>query len=449
MWLEFCVSILCGISNKYINKTKENPKGSCFGNFWKVEPVLFLGVLLGICQIILFFAGCYYFVVALFSLTVANKEKKSDVKHSFALLIAAHNEESVVGELVESLKNLDYPEDKFEVFVVADNCDDKTAEISRNKGATVLERFDQDKRGKGYAMEFAFEKIFALERQFEYICVFDADNLVKRDFLRHMNSKINEGYRAVQGYLDSKNPTDSWLTFSYSLWYWLNNRLGQLSRGNLGLGCRLGGTGFAVAAELIKKFGWGATCLAEDTEFTLKLALNDIKVGWAHEAVVFDEKPKSLSVSIKQRRRWMQGLADVASNYVKPLVEKIFKEKSAGAFHMLMNFWSDTLYPVTMVLFGVVYLMQILPGKPQGWIGLICGMWETPFLALLLTVFVWGNAFVVLMGLYSDKKLDRNVIKNAAGFLVYLVTWIPVAILGIAKKGDKEWFHTPHSGKND
>lgn len=409
---------------------------------------MLLKVLIEICQLILFFIGCYYFGVALFSLKISNKEKKVNTQHTFALLVAAHNEENVVAELVESLNRLNYPKDSFEVFVVADNCDDSTAEQAREAGATVLERFDTSKRGKGYAMEFAFERIFALEKKFEYICVFDADNLVESDFLIHMNNKINEGYRAVQGYLDSKNPTESWLTFSYSMWYWINNRLAQLSRGNLDMGCRLGGTGFAVESELIKQFGWGATCLAEDTEFTLKLALSDIKVGWAHKAVVYDEKPAQLATSIKQRRRWMQGLADVASHYVKPLLKKGFAEKSASALHMLMNFWADTLYPVTAVFFTVIYGMMFIVPEKSACFGLFCEMWTEPLKFLLLTVLVLGNIFLVLAGLYNDRRLDRNVVKNAWGFAVYLITWIPVGIMGILKKDDKEWFHTPHQSKD-
>ena len=337
---------------------------------------MFLETLLNIFQTVLFLIGCYYLVVALFSLTVAKAAPKSHEQHRFALLVAAHNEESVIGELVESLKGLDYPVDKFDVFVVADNCTDKTAELAKNAGAYVWERFNTEKRGKGYAMEFAFEKLFAMDNTHEYFCVFDADNLVEKDFLVRMNEKINEGYSAVQGYLDSKNPTDNWLTFSYSLWYWINNRVAQLSRGNLGLGCRLGGTGFAVSSKLIREYGWGATCLAEDTEFTLKLALSDIKVGWAHDAVVFDEKPRQLGTSIHQRQRWMQGLSEVATRFVKPLFEKGIKERSASALHMLMNFWSDTLYPLSAIFFWAVYILSIFADKKSMIYTLLCGMWS-------------------------------------------------------------------------
>lgn len=408
---------------------------------------MFLQALLNIFQTVLFLIGCYYLVVALFSLTVAKATPKSHEQHRFALLVAAHNEESVIGELVESLKTLDYPAELFDVFVVADNCTDKTAELAKASGAYVWERFNTEKRGKGYAMEFAFEKLFAMENTHEYFCVFDADNLVEKDFLIRMNEKINEGYSAVQGYLDSKNPTDNWLTFSYSLWYWINNRVAQLSRGNLGLGCRLGGTGFAVSSKLIREYGWGATCLAEDTEFTLKLALNDIKVGWAHDAVVFDEKPRQLGTSIHQRQRWMQGLSEVATRFVKPLFEKGIKERSLSALHMLMNFWSDTLYPLSAIFFWAVYILTIFADKKSMLYTLLCGMWSEPLAILLLSVFVWGNLFILIAGLYNDRKLDRNIMKNSLGFAIYIISWIPIGIMGFLKRDQKEWFHTPHSGK--
>ena len=160
---------------------------------------MFLKYLFNILQIIITVIGGYYFIVALFSLAISKGKQQNHAENSFALIVAAHNEEAVVEDIVKSLKTLDYPAEKFEVFVVADNCTDKTAELAKNAGAQVLERFDETKRGKGYAMEFAFDYIFALDKAYEYICVFDADNVVKPDFLREMNSKINEGYRAVQG----------------------------------------------------------------------------------------------------------------------------------------------------------------------------------------------------------------------------------------------------------
>ena len=127
-------------------------------------------------------------------------------------------------------------------------------------------------------------------------------------------------------------------------------------------------------------------------------------------------------------------------------MKKGIEERSANAFHMLMNFWGDTLYPVTLGYFLVVYGMIFFVDEKSLIYNLLCDMWFEQWKFLLLSVLVFGNIFVILAGLYNDKKLDRKVLKNFFGFVIYLVTWIPIGIWGIVKKDEKEWFHTPHSG---
>lgn len=398
-----------------------------------------------------FFAvGIYYLVIALFSFSSKKAKALSFENHKFALLIAAHNEEKVISEIVESLKKQNYPADRFDIFVIADNCTDKTAELAESCGAKIIKRENAEKKGKGYALEYAFDYIFSLDLGYEYAAVFDADNIVDKDFLFYMNKKINTGARAVQGYLDSKNPYDSWLTLSYSLWYWLNNRISQLSRDNLGIGARLGGTGFAVDLKLIKEFGWGATCLAEDTEFTLKLALSDIKVVWEHKAVVFDEKPDGMETSWHQRSRWVQGIYDAFSKYIKPLAKKCIKEKNLMPFHMIMNLLGDLLYPTSICVSACVWVLAVMFKFGAKWAKIFCAFWLSPVNMGILSLFVFTNLFLMGYSLYTDKKLSGRVVKNIFGFFVYLVSWIPIGVAGFFKKNNGEWFHTPHSSdKND
>lgn len=401
-------------------------------------------------EIILLLIGMYYLSISLFSLTTAKKRSVSDKLHSYALIVAAHNEERVIAGLLNSLAQMYYPAHKYKVFVVADNCTDSTADIARAHGATVLERFSETEKGKGYALEHAFAHIFENDDNYDYIAVFDADNTVAPDFLTRMNETVNQGYRAVQGYLDSKNPYDSWVTFSYSLWYWLNNRSAQLSRGNLGIGCRLGGTGLAIETQLIKEYGWGATCLAEDTEFTLKLALNDIKVGWSQDAVVYDEKPIKMEASWNQRTRWVQGLADVGTRFIRPLLKKGLTEKKAEPIHMVMNFWSDTLVPICLSVFAALDIFTWISLATNGeFLPILTGVWMQPMNFLLLNIYLLGTLFVAVFGLYQDKKLSVGLLKHMGGFILYLLSWIPIGIVGCLKKNNKEWYHTPHVVNGD
>jgi len=129
-----------------------------------------------------------------------------------------------------------------------------------------------------------------MEEKYDAISVFDADNLVSANYLLEMNKQLCKGHKVVQGYVDSKNPFDSWITLSYSIAFWLSNRIFSFPV-LFGLELRSLRHGFCISVDVLKEIGWGATCLTEDLEFTMKLALNNYKVAWAHNAVVYDEKP--------------------------------------------------------------------------------------------------------------------------------------------------------------
>ena len=156
------------------------------------------------------------------------------------------------------------------------------------------------KRGKGYGLEWMFQNLFCLEKEnkkvYDAVVILDADNIVSRNFLQVLNYKlVAEKYEVIQAYLDSKNPTDNWISKSYAIAYWSTNRLYQFSRGKLGLSAQLGGTGMCFSMQVLKEIGWGTQSLTEDLEFTAKYIFTKGKsVGWAHEAKIFDENRQIL-----------------------------------------------------------------------------------------------------------------------------------------------------------
>lgn len=391
-------------------------------------------------QLVFLCFGLYYFTISLFSF-IPRRRPPVDNNHlrRYALVIAAHNEEVVIENLVDSLKRLDYPDDRYEIFVIADNCTDKTADLARQAGATVFERFDDTARGKGHALEWMFEKIYKMDKKFDSIVVFDADNVVDKDFLKNINRQHLRGSKVVQGYIDSKNPEDSWISYSYSIAFWCINRLFQQSRSNLNLGCQLCGTGFSVDVDILKEIGWGATCLTEDMEFTMKLALHDIKVGWAADAVVYDEKPTNLSQSWKQRIRWMQGHADVACRFVKKLVKRGIAEKRLFYIDCALYL----LQPLRILAMGAITVMawiqNIYPESNLIIWGLVpAHIWNV----VVIGQFLW-TPFV----LFIEKKITPSIIWRYFLYSVYNLTWVPIAIIGIMNKDKKEWFHTKHTRK--
>jgi len=397
-----------------------------------------LNIIVMIFQISLIPVFLYHLIIGMFG-WVKRKDVPADQfepVNKFAILIAAHNEETVIGNIVRNMRGLNYPEDMYDIFVIADNCNDNTAKIVRENGAQVFERFNEEKKGKGYALEWMFEKLFKMDKKYDAVCVFDADNLVSANYLMEMNKQLCKGHTVIQGYLDSKNPHDSVVAGSYSITYWINNRVFQLPRYYLGLSCAIGGTGFVVATEVLKEIGWGATCLTEDLEFTLKLVLKGKKAYWSHEAIVYDEKPLTMEQSWRQRKRWMQGQSDCAMRYLKDLIIKVFRDRSWVAFDCVMYL----IQPLIIVLNGVGLLFNILKMilflDPHRLF--TPGTLVTLILFLCLTYFFF--IFVAIEGKATPKVLLYFLV-----FPLYNLTWIPIIVQGFINRNNRVWDHTVHT----
>ena len=167
----------------------------------------------------------YQIVVSMCSLVkLKDKPLLTNKKHKFMAIVPAHNEEMVVANLIESLKKQDYPKELLDIYVIADNCTDNTAKVARDAGAIVYERFDETKKTKGYAMQWFLKQKIEENADYDAFCVFDSDNIVMPDFITNMNKKLCQGEEIVQGYRDIKNPTDSWVSAGYAIFYWTMNR---------------------------------------------------------------------------------------------------------------------------------------------------------------------------------------------------------------------------------
>lgn len=403
---------------------------------------LFIFLFSYLVQLLLFILSVYYLIVIIsgwlpFSGKNANKNETFRY-HRFAVVIPAHNEEKVIRSMVESLHKQQYPKDLFDIFVICDNCTDKTEYEAKKAGTHVLVRQNSTERGKGYALDWAFARLFSLNEQYDAICVFDADNVVSGTYLSEINKMLNDGHEVIQGYIDSKNPFDSWISLSYSIAFWLSNRIFQQTRHNLGLSCGLCGTGFCVRTSVLKEIGWGATCLTEDLEFTMKLILNNKKVAFCKTAIVYDEKPLTFIQSWKQRKRWMQGHTDCAKRYLPKLIKKSFIEGDLAAF-------DGSIYltqPIHFICFGLAaiisWLKMAFPSMPFYIIG-----YSYPADVWSLIVFIQMTFGPLVV--FFNKKWDVRILIGFLVYPIYCFSWLPVTIAGIKDSGKKEWNHTAHT----
>ncbi len=236
------------------------------------------------------------------------KFKKATNFHKYAILVAARNEEAVIGNLVDSIRKQDYPKELVDIFVVADNCTDNTAEAARKYGAICYERNDTTKRTKGYALQFLVENIrrdYGIE-SYEGYFIFDADNLLKHDYISHMNDSFDAGEKIVTSYRNTKNFDDNWISASYGI-HWLRTvRTEHRARSVFRLATRIQGTGFLFSNELLKD-GWNYTSLTEDRAFCADAVAKGYKISYNNKAEFYDEQPVDMKTAMKQRIRWSKG----------------------------------------------------------------------------------------------------------------------------------------------
>ena len=383
-----------------------------------------VGMIIRMLTIILFFGGVYYLAAAFFSFFPRRYTKGDGTAHSFAALIPAHNEENVLPELIESIRNAEYPQDKIFIYIVADNCSDRTADIAKKLGCYVI--VCKKSVCKGDALACGFSYILKENPGCDYISVFDADNIVDKYYFERINEHFSLGRDAIQGYVESKNPTDSWVANAHSIWYWVTNRTMQTGRSKLGLGCRLSGTGFALRRGLLDEVPWKTETEAEDAEYTCMLAECGIKVDFDEYAIVYDEKPNDFKASVNQRRRWAHGIFAVQSEYTFRLIRKL-------RFNAILGLWEDVLAPL---IFAVVFTAALF-GK-----GAVFGEGS----AALVTAWVYclANIAVFVLAVVRDGRLGLKAIPDIFGFIIYILSWIPIGIIGFFGK-NTEWYHTKHS----
>ncbi len=369
-----------------------------------------------ICGIIGIFYTVYYIITCFWGILFKKPQEipVAPATHRIAAVIAARNEAAVIGQLVTSLMQQDYPKEMFDVYVIPNNCQDDTEAVAVAAGAKII-RVNGPIRSKGDALRGAFSQLTATGKYDAY-CVFDADNLVDRGFFQATNDALAYGMESAQGYRDSKNPYDNWIAGGFTAFYWFMARFYAESRFRMNMSTHLNGTGFMVSDAVIRRMGWNTVTLTEDLEFTAQCALNDVKVGWMSRAIIYDEQTTSFATSCIQRRRWTSGSLQCMWRYVPSLLKK----------HTLMSFDMATLFTGNLMC-----LIGIVPAVGTA-LGMLPFFIDHPWrvLALVLVFAVYYLAFCAC-GAYVYKKagrLNRRAIPGILLLPVFMASWMPCSI---------------------
>jgi len=306
----------------------------------------------------------YYFALVSFIFRHTNFEKKRksiSTFNKFALIIPAHNEELLIGECLDSAFKIEYPKTKYDVIVIADNCDDSTADIARGAGAICYERIDDSLRGKPFALNWIFTQI-PLNVYDAYVII-DADTVIDKKFLWAMNTEINAGYKVIQGYFGISNPDESWITRLMVIPGILKYRYRYVGKKAMGLSCPLMGNGMCFSREVIERYGWDALTLTENWEYYVKLLLRGYYSTYCDEAYIYSQTAKTLKQGKVQRKRWLKGRLQVISQYFPALVAEFLKKGNVKAIDccveltlpsisMLFNYAAILFFSTVMINFA-------------------------------------------------------------------------------------------------
>lgn len=372
--------------------------------------------------------GLWYLVSALACVRKPVDYGAHPARTRFAVLIAARNEELVIGPLINSLLMQNYPEQLYDIWVIPNNCADNTALAAERFGAKVLE-CTVPVKNKGEVLRFAYNRLRL--RRYDAWLVFDADNVADPDFLAEMNNARLAGAVAAQGRRDSKNPCDTALSGCASIYGWMMDRFHNGGKAGLGLSAMIGGTGFMVTQALLDKLGgWYTGTVSEDLEISVQTVLAGERVAYVPRAVTYDEQPLTWEQSVKQRRRWASGTLQVAETYLPEAVQQFGERPCLSLFDLGATLALPAYQMAALAELACTGLTAALGGR-------------TPLHALALALAgIFGNiawaaitataAAAVVITL--ENKWDRRLWKALGTYWLFLLSWLPITAASFWRK---------------
>lgn len=390
-------------------------------------------------QFAIFVNGVFYIFLMFFGAYVFRRRKNSGKAFSkrFAILVAAHNEEKVIKFFLESALKLEYPKEKYDIYVVLDHCSDKTKEICSNYPVKIIVRDGKEfKPGKAAALNYAYKYIdFSL---YDAFCYFDADSLIHPDFLSRSCFLLEMGALAIQGKQLPKNPDDCLLSRIISVGQIISAVFFQKPKYFLGFSATFHGKGICLEKNIVLNFLWDEDCLTEDLEMQMRLISNGIFIHWAEDAIVYDEQPVNISQYMKRTMRWTRGSLDTAKKHLFGLFRRFIVKGDIKAFEGFIycaNVYRLSLAGLTAILIYfnfnqfnfLIWIYHSIPGA------------ELAIKMLFISPIIIIPFMILLLERSGFKMLVAYFLQPALGILR-----IPTFIGGIFK--DRiNWNRTEHS----
>lgn len=350
-------------------------------------------------------------------------------------LVPAHDEELLVESCLGSLARLDYPQERYDVTLIADNCTDDTATLARAFGVRCLERHDPAHPGKPRAIAWALARLPT--HAYDGVAIIDADATVDPGFARALATARPLRDKVVQPYNDVHNRRENALTRMAAVFAAATYRISFRLKRRTGLNVPVS-AGMCIGAGVLAAHPWNVFSLSEDWELYACLTAAGVPIDYVEAAHLYAQEARSLRQSASQRQRWTMGKLAVLRTACPTLV----RSRRIGVGQKL-DALAELSAPGPAVHLGVVAMLSMLTLLPQtpGGSLVALALWSSLLRSVVYTV----------LGVCSDPEPWRAL--GAFAFLpIYTVWRLGTLIASLRMIGDTPWVrterHAPNSSPN-
>ena len=382
--------------------------------------------------------GMVLFIIDAFIIKDKDKELIKRNLNNFCILIPARDESKVIENIINSIKNQSININMQDVYVIVEDINDLTVNICKNNNVSYFVRRKLNLKSKGYALMEMIEDLYQNNKLYDMYFIFDADNILDKDYFKEMIKCYEMGYDVGTGYRKSSNININALTSSSALTFSLINNLLNENKVAKNRSITISGTGYYISSKIIDEFkSFPFHLMTEDYEFSMYLAMHNYSSIYNKKAIFYDEQPIKFKMSIKQRIRWCYGYLSVRRKYKKELKKHLNNKTSLGEYIGIKPY----VFMLIGLLFYYIYLIVGLFDNTNKYLFYILG--TTLLIYLLLIIFT-----IVLLIVDRDLNIKKTIkFKTIIYHPIYLLSFIPCMLK--AMMGNVNWEKIDHQGLNN
>ena len=340
------------------------------------------------------------------------KPKKYNNKKRYCILIPARYESKVINNLLLSITKQTTKINPKDIYIIVESIKDKTVDIAKQYNMNIILRENLSLKRKGYALNDAVTYILKKQIHYDAYFIFDADNILDKDFIKNMEKSINKGYDIGIGYRNTKN-SNTLVSASSALTFSMINTMLNERKNKYHNNLTISGTGYYIKGSIIEEWNsFPFHSLTEDYELTLYAILNNLTTTYNKKATFYDEQPDNFNISLKQRTRWVKGYFEARKKYINKISKS--ETKNDPNFASKVNAFLGVTPYIYIIIGLLIILVNILITK--GITTFLCYL--TIFLLLIYTVL---SIFTIIM-----LKKEKNSLNISKSMKIKVIFYNPI-----------------------